>query len=788
MPTTLPITMADTSYSTRSRASNVATETRPLLGDDERGSPRLDHAQFSLAQGAILICLGVFTFGQMTFLAPWAQQRFAASVSSWWADSMIKSPDDDSDDEFLLASPAPFFALFGMAPLAVAVVLYEAMVRGRIASRWRPSSLLWRLLVVLRCKPRVSRWTSCVSIGDSLLFTLFLVAGNILVVWYAVQSQRARVERHFGVGSLDSALGITGIAFGYGCMFNLGFLLLPSARNFAWLEFVNVSYANGVKYHRWLGWAALIALVLHVLPFYWLWYRQGTLLELTLPCFSCSLEYMSPGYAAWMVVFGEVSTLLLLVIGVTSLPSIRRRNFEVFAKCHRLAGLAILFAILHWAPVLWWLLPGLALVYVGRIKSMTAILSAPLCIEECAVLPGRIIKIVAVRERGSWFELGQFVYLVAPGLDKEQMHPITIASSPRSSASRFTLLVKELGDWTHDLARYVEHCMLSSPRDAPDIRLDGFYGSSLEIYDRYPVVCLLGGGIGATPLFAILEDMLAARSSEQPRRQQRVFVTFAFRELSLLEHIHHVLVRLKQSELHGAAFTFNLSLTCEPSDEELDRIVSAFTGHGKPFELSGNGASIQDLSSGHRPFATPLHSRVARTLAYAVMFVAMTALVFWLEAGGGLVARWTGSSNYWPLQRAIEVFSLGFVARITAMAIPLEKRARQADETMSISSVSAPHGSVYGDGNSGQAAEASVLTVRNMIAMHNVQYGRPDLQKLMKAVRDETLKLQGHHTGEQAVCAGVFMSGPTAMKRQAECAVAELGVSYFDVHEEEFEL
>jgi len=368
------------------------------------------------------------------------------------------------------------------------------------------------------------------------------------------------------------------------------------------------------------------------------------------------------------------------------------------------------------------------------------------------------------------------VYLVAPSLDQEQMHPITIASSPRSSASRFTLLVKELGDWTHELAGYIEQCALSTPQQPPDFRIDGFYGSSLAIYQQYPVVCLLGGGIGATPLFAILEDILAVRSSGQSLKQQRVFVTFAFRELSLLEHIHPILVQLQRSGQHGAGFTLDLRLTIEPSDDDLARVVPTPTDHYQPCEIGDHKSTAQ-------AFAAPLHSRATRTVVYAVIFAGMTAITIWLEAGGGLIIRWTGHSSYWPLQRVIEVFCLGFVARTAVLAVYLEKRASQTDETTPVSSVNPQ---IDNEGaRLSRHAGASTMRIRDMIALHNVKYGRPDVHKLLKAVRNEVRR---HSSSNSTVSAGVFMSGPTPMKRQAECTITDLGVGYFDIHEEEFEL
>lgn len=726
-----------------------------------------------------MVCILIFTFGQLAFLTPWAQQQFALSVG-WWASSVLPTPDDDSSDEgmFLLTSPAPFFAIFAVVPLVVSTILYECFVRKQRATYWRPSSLVWKMSTWLRRKPRVFGWLSWFSIGDSLFLAVILIAGNLVVVWYGVQSQHERVERHFGRGSLNSALGITGIVFGYSCMFNMGFLFLPAARNLPWLEFVNVSYANGVKYHRWLGVATLIALALHVLPFYWLWYRQGRLLQLSLPCFSCSLEYMSPGYAAWMVVFGEISTLLLIGIGITSIPSIRRKNYELFAKGHRLTGLSLLFAVLHWAPTLWWILPAMGLLYLSRVKQILAVLGPPPQVDEYVVLPDGIIKIVVSRppnHRGGEYKLGQFVYLNAPSLDKEQLHPITIASSPRTKGSSFTLLIKVLGDWTQDLAEYIEACAIASPRQQPDIRVDGFYGSSLQIYECYPVVCLVGGGIGATPLFAILEDMLIStlRGERMPRR---VTFVFAFRELSLLEEIHPILERLKQVDPQGKTFSIYLNMTRFPNDSVLDQPAC----RSNPRLTTEDDKGAEHDQPQRLPFTAALATTRYRIIAYLFLFAGMTAVIFWLEAGGGLLTGRPGSSRWWPLQRILEVFSMGFVARMLSVVISMEKRALARRELVSAASA-------LNQSDDIPRETSAVTTYRELLALHKVAHGRPDMTAIMSKVHGGLCHCLDS-ARDEASAVGVFVSGPESLKRETERVCSDLSSNLFDIHEEEFEL
>ncbi|TYZ58606.1 hypothetical protein PybrP1_009935, partial [[Pythium] brassicae (nom. inval.)] len=85
---------------------------------------------------------------------------------------------------------------------------------------------------------------------------------------------------------------------------------------------------------------------------------------------------------------------------------------------------------------------------------------------------------------------------------------------------------------------------------------------------------------------------------------------------------------------------------------------------------------------------------------------------------------------------------------------------------------------------------ADVHTYRDLITEHSVAVGsRPDMKAIVNRAFEAHKIFSPDHpstTGNKTV--GVFISGPGAMKSATEHAVAGIGSSHFDLHEEEFEL
>ncbi|TYZ66425.1 hypothetical protein PybrP1_010752 [[Pythium] brassicae (nom. inval.)] len=622
----------------------------------------------------VFAAIVTFVFGQIAYHTAYFTVDFKADTTAWWGKrtEMVRPT---------------YFILFCIAPLGATLLLGEFLKLyniHRMSSRY-----LLKLAMVFRRKPRLRAWISPYTYGE-LLFLAVVVTGTCLTfsLTYTRHLNNAKAAAAKAKKVVDYAgkLKALAVSLGFTSLFNVSLLLLPAARNGAWLEFLNISYASGIKYRRWLGVAAVLLAQCHCIVFYVLWGHKREWREQALPCFDCPLGA---------------------------------------AKGRR------------------WILPSLLLYVISRALS-GANSFASVQIKEFTALGHGIVKVVVARSQqlGGHYKVGQFVYLNVP-------------SSPRASPHTLTILLKSLGDWTTDLVAHTEPCKVKSV--LPTVFMDGYYGASLEMYDEYPTVCLIGGGIGLTPLLAILEDMVVKLSAGAPLAQH-VYLAFAFRELSLLEEIHPLLACIRELDPNEKFLTFHLSLTTAPRRRRVGQA-------GRP--------------------------QAPRCAMYTIVFVFVfvVAIVAVLEYGSGKVKR-NGRGYLWPHQAFMQLLMLFLGALLVFGLVLVEKLVQtraKADSAGFFDVFKTP----------ATAArchyENNIVMFQDLLTAHAVKVGaRPDLDLLVRLVR------QSHQTfvaNNQALATsalngmiGVFVSGPESLKAAVHFTVASTAPSEFDIHEEEFEL
>uniref|UniRef100_K3WXH5 FAD-binding FR-type domain-containing protein n=1 Tax=Globisporangium ultimum (strain ATCC 200006 / CBS 805.95 / DAOM BR144) TaxID=431595 RepID=K3WXH5_GLOUD len=758
----------------------------------------------NVAQFLIFVTIGVVVYGQIMVFTDYYNLDLKVTISAWWGvpkaqalapygGAGYSNPKGHSE----LVRPT-FVFLFVVLPLVTSVLLVELLhyfnVR-RISSKY-----LLNVARVLRRKPQLpGSSVSPFSYGEWLFFVVFLIGGNILVFYYGfdrrLTSTRASAAKQKRSIAFNEYLDMIAVTLGFNCIYNMVFLFLPATRNSAWMEFLNISYANAVKYHRWLGIVTVLTALAHCVAFYWMWFREGTWRKEALPCFDCSIK-SQPGKQVWMNVFGQLALLCFLAIGITSIPWVRRNTYNLFYYVHHLFFLAVVFAVIHWAPIIWWIYPTFTLYLAHRaISSSNAFASVE--VKEFTVLSDALIKIVVSRshQRNGVYKLGQFVYLNVPAISKLQWHAFTIASSPQTSATTMTVLVKALGDWTKDLVAHAEECKQRNV--LPTLYVDGFYGTSLELYTEYPTICLVGGGIGVTPLLAILEDIVA-KLSHHGRVAQIVHFVFTFRELALLEEIVPLLTRLREFDPQGSIFIFHFSLTRDPGHDALIQPIGTST---RNHVLATHYVVPQKAkSTATKPFAEPLRTRSTRAIMYLSVFFLSFLLVVVLEYGGGKIKS-GGRDDLWILQQFAEIAVLFVTALVVYAFVFMEKavvRNKQASsgaaklskdprggedyDVANVNGVSYMRSSVSHTGTTGH-----LPTFSDLVHAFNVAVGhRQDVFDLLKAAH------QTHTAADPGISKrhpiGVFVSGPGALVSATESAIARIGSKDFDIHEEEFEL
>ncbi|KAE8902580.1 hypothetical protein PF005_g14306 [Phytophthora fragariae] len=396
----------DTRTSTKSRSTTTRV---PFLNN--------------LAHVLLVVSIGIYIWGQVMYLSPSIQLSFMTAISPFWSVPLTPPPPGSSlkaYGHYEMLAPT-FFVLLTVLPLLASLLFFE-FVRDYNVHRHTARRVLAVSALLRRKSPHFKsipglQWVRDFCYGE-LLFIAFLVIGNVVLFVYGWINQRRVLPRPGDPYDFNTVLELSGVVFGYSSVFNMAFLFLPCTRHCAWMEFFNISYANGVKYHRWLGIWAIIGAILHAIPFYWLWYRQGVLAKQTLPCFDCQLDYWHIGYPKWFNVFGEISLFFVLVILFTSHPWVRRHLFETFYYMHHMYIPAVIFAVLHFNVIVWWVLPTLVLYLSSRaISRWNSLFSVQVL--EFIRLPEGLVKIVLARSEGG-FDIGQFVYLNVPAISKLQ--------------------------------------------------------------------------------------------------------------------------------------------------------------------------------------------------------------------------------------------------------------------------------------------------------------------------------------------------------------------------------
>jgi predicted ferric reductase len=265
--------------------------------------------------------------------------------------------------------------------------------------------------------------------------------------------------------------------------------------------------------HRWVGFSAIWLLVFHatLTTIGYSMRLQNSLVD------EIVAQLTTYPYVLW----SAAALFLFIAVGISSVRAVRRRaSYETWYAIHLYTYLAIALAFLHQLFVgvdfttdqvasLYWI--GLYVIAFGSLLVFR--FGKPIAIswrhrfhvanvvEEgpgvaSLYLTGRDLDQLAVRA-GQWFRLR---FLTREGWFRA--HPFSISAAPNGKYLRFT--IKELGDYTRTLQRI--------PIGTP-VFLEGPYGVLTGAVRRKARVLLVAGGIGITPLRALLEELPASRGN-----------------------------------------------------------------------------------------------------------------------------------------------------------------------------------------------------------------------------------------------------------------------------------
>lgn len=311
-----------------------------------------------------------------------------------------------------------------------------------------------------------------------------------------------------------SKLGAASYCMGRAAMIPFCLLWIPVSRGSPFLRLIRMPFEHAVKYHIWLSMLTLFMLTLHGIGYviYYAAAHRATRI----------IGWESQGEEC-SVVAGLIALIIGLTMWTTSLSFFRRRWYELFFGVHHLYIVFFLFFLYHVMWTVHFIVIPCLLFMVDRFLRMVQSQHSVDVISAKLMESGSLhLKIATGRDmnaQGLEHHALSSWYLRIPSLSrlmKLQWHFFSVTSTPMDGKGELSFIIKPFGKWTanlrdqlfkssqvHDVSATTAQCPFAFKAG-----IEGPYGDESNFFLKFKVLVLIGGGIGVTPLLAIVSDVL----------------------------------------------------------------------------------------------------------------------------------------------------------------------------------------------------------------------------------------------------------------------------------------
>ncbi|CAL2257901.1 unnamed protein product [Prunus armeniaca] len=176
---------------------------------------------------------------------------------------------------------------------------------------------------------------------------------------------------------------------------------------------------------------------------------------------------------------GEICLVTGLVIWITSLPQIRRKQFEIFYYTHHLYMVFLVFFLFHAGDCHFYMVfPGIFL--FGLDKLLLIIQSRPeTCILSARIFLSKAIELILPKDPGPKYTPTSIIFVKVPSISKYEWHSFSITSSSRVDDNTISIMIKSEGSWTSSLSHMIQTRQESDGDQTKyiPIAVEGPYGS-----------------------------------------------------------------------------------------------------------------------------------------------------------------------------------------------------------------------------------------------------------------------------------------------------------------------
>ncbi|KAF7826083.1 ferric reduction oxidase 2 isoform X2 [Senna tora] len=537
-------------------------------------------------------------------------------------------------------------------------------------------------------------------------------------------------------------LEITGLRLGLIGNICLSFLFFPVARGSSVLPLLGLTSESSIKYHIWLGHMVMTLFTAHGVFYIIYWVATHQISQM--------VKWEATGTSN---VAGELSLLSGLFLWAASIPSIRRKAFELFFYTHHLYILFLIFFVFHVGmPYASIMLPAFYLFLLDRFlrflqsRTHVSLLSARL-------LPCQTLQLNFSKSHGLTYNPTSVMFINVPSISHLQWHPFTITSNSNLEPDKLSVVIKSEGTWSHKLYQMLSSS--SSSIDRLSVSVEGPYGPASTNYLRHDTLVMVSGGSGITPFISIIKDLIYV-STTLKFTTPRVVLICAFKNSSCLSMLDLILpISGSQIDISNLKLQIEAYITRdkEPRANSSSHIVRAVW-----FKPHASDSPICDvLGPNHWLW---LGAIISSSFILFLVIIGVITRYYIFPIDHNTNAKFSSS-----LRSVLNMLVICVCIVITASAAVVWNKKQNAKEAYKIQNMEGSSSSSSSPGISmayNADRELESVPFQSLVQATNVHYGeRPDLKRMILDQKESSV--------------GVLVSGPKKM-RQEVAAICSCGL------------
>jgi len=291
---------------------------------------------------------------------------------------------------------------------------------------------------------------------------------------------------------------VTGRSIGTLIAGNAFLAVLPATRNSLLVILTGLPFERTVFFHRWVGRIVTLLVLVHFSWVLWYWTHlkptpNGEVITVREKLFGAENRTN-----LWGLIAGSCSVIMFF----TSLPFFRRKTWEMFYFTHFLFIAFFVFGWLHNEKFKPFAIASIVVYGVDRIIRMVTGSIPMKTVTFRQKNPGGVVQVrfpkPAITRLFRMYRPGQYVFVNFPKINPFMWHPFSLSSGPDERTGEIN--IRALGNFTKSVSRFAQNNFQTL------IRVDGPYGNMNVQTRRHPIVVMVAGGIGITPVLGILRD------------------------------------------------------------------------------------------------------------------------------------------------------------------------------------------------------------------------------------------------------------------------------------------